>query len=93
MLADNLRDANLTQAVQRTFDGKHPCTLCKQISAGKKAEKKSEFSSVKKLEFVSSAEVRVYQPAQTFYLLPNHVDSFGELAHRPPSPPPRSLTA
>jgi len=44
MLADNLRSGSLHDAVTRTFDGQHPCCLCKAIAAGKQSEKKAEFS-------------------------------------------------
>ena len=45
MLADNLRTQSLTEAVTHTFDGKHPCCLCKAIAAGKKSEQKKEFTA------------------------------------------------
>ncbi len=40
MLADNLRASSLAQAVQQTFDGRHPCSLCKAIAKAKNAERK-----------------------------------------------------
>jgi hypothetical protein len=42
MLVNNLRTQSLADAVTRTFDGQHPCPLCKAIECGKKSEKKSE---------------------------------------------------
>src|SRR5262245_52811445 len=52
MLADNLRTASFPVAVERTFDGKHPCSLCKQIAKGKQTEKKAEFRvELNKFEF------------------------------------------
>src|SRR6202044_1564855 len=52
MLAGNLSRDSIAQAVTRTFDGKHPCPLCKAIAAGKKSEKKSEWTpSFKSFEF------------------------------------------
>ena len=36
MLADNLTTHSFGAALQRTFDGKHPCPLCKAIAEGKK---------------------------------------------------------
>ena len=94
MLADNLRDGSFSEAVERTFDGKHPCTLCKQISAGKKAEKKSQISfEIKKLEFVSDSAAQIIKPFQSFYLLQHTDDLVRDSAHQPPSPPPRQLAA
>ena len=52
MLADNLRTQSLTEAVTHTFDGNHPCCLCKAIAAGRKSEQKKEFTApLQKLEF------------------------------------------
>jgi hypothetical protein len=94
MLADNLRVSSFSEAVERTFDGKHPCTLCKQISAGKKAEKKTEISfGIKKLEFVSNGVTQVFKPFQSFYLLQHGNDSVREFTHQPLAPPPRPLAA
>jgi hypothetical protein len=94
MLADNLRTASLPEAVQRTFDGKHPCSLCKKIDDGKKTQKKSEFPiCAKRLEFVSERLVFVFSPPQHFHLVPTHNELACERSHRPPVPPPRNLPA
>ena len=45
MLVNNLRTQSLADAVTRTFDGQHPCPLCKAIESGKKSEKKSEIEA------------------------------------------------
>lgn len=92
MLADNLRNGSLTEAVQRTFDGEHPCSLCKQITAGKKSEKKAEFPTVlKKFEFVSECAPFVFSAPDDFRLLPDRNFTVRDLAHKPPVPPPRPL--
>jgi len=94
MLADNLRTASLPEAVQRTFDGKHPCSLCKKIDDGKKTQKKSEFPIwAKRLEFVSERPLFVFSPPRHFHLAPTRHESARERSHRPPVPPPRSLLA
>lgn len=57
MLAGNLCTESVSQAVAKTFDGEHPCPLCKAIAAAKKAQKKSEaVSPVLKMEFPPVAE-------------------------------------
>jgi hypothetical protein len=91
MLANNLRDCSFAEAVEKTFDGQHPCKLCKQISAGKKAEKKSEFQvDLKKFEFTHASSEFVFGAPSAFWLQGESV--FGcELLHQsPPLPPPRS---
>ena len=94
MLADNLRTQSLTEAVTHAFDGKHPCSLCKAIAAGKKSEKKNEFTSqTQKLEFPPSAENFVLLAPARFQLMPL-VNTFAESpAFQPPTPPPRGILA
>lgn len=46
MFADFSRTSRWTEAVQKTFDGQHPCALCKSIEQGKKSEKKAEATVV-----------------------------------------------
>lgn len=94
MLVANLYTDSFEAAVTKTFDGNHPCGLCKEISAGKKAEKKTDFRSLaKKLEFVSDRPVLVFTPPTAFYLVPEQEASARLLSHQPPVPPPRPLTA
>jgi len=93
MLVANLRTSSLEAAVIKTFDGNHPCSLCKEISAGKKSEKRTDFPSLaKKLEFVSAQPVFVFNPPTTFYLVPEREASAFPLSHEPPVPPPRRFT-
>jgi len=94
MLANNLRSQSLSEAVARTFDGQHPCPLCKAIAAGKKSEKKSEFATPSpKLEFPPAKENPVLIAPSNFHLLPQ-ADFFADsLAPKPPTPPPRRFFA
>ena len=43
MVVNYSRDGSFVTAVEKTFDGEHPCALCKVIAKGKKSEKKSEY--------------------------------------------------
>jgi hypothetical protein len=90
MLADNLRTTTLAEAVQKTFDGQHPCCLCKQIDFAKKSEKKVEFPGwIKKLEFDVKRTSFTFSAPQNFFLVPDFNDSLRAVAHKPPTPPPR----
>jgi len=40
MLIEYSQHASVAKAITQTFDGQHPCTLCKQILAGQRAPKK-----------------------------------------------------
>ncbi|HXP63378.1 MAG TPA: hypothetical protein VN829_22945, partial [Dongiaceae bacterium] len=56
MLVDNLTAAPFSAALQRTFDGKHPCPLCKVLAQGRKADKKSAtLVPLKKFEGLNEA--------------------------------------
>jgi hypothetical protein len=94
MLADNLRTTTFSHALERTFDGKHPCCLCKQIAQGRRSEKRSQFSSPwKKLEFVRN-EVGFAILAPTSFRRLRAGDTFAySLTHAPPLPPPRAALA
>lgn len=94
MLANNLRESSLTEALEKTFDGDHPCQLCKHISAGKKAEKKSDFQvDLKKFEFTNASEAFVFAAPQTFWSQNESVFSGEALSYAPPLPPPRLAIA
>lgn len=87
--------APLKVAMMQTFDGKHPCCLCKAIAAAQKSEKKKEFPlQVRKLEFLPAPEnFKLAGPAH-FQLLPAAGNSSAEsLAQRPLLPPPRNSFA
>ena len=92
MLADNARTESLPVAIENTFDGKHPCPLCKQIASGRQSGKKSEAQlELKKLDVLHQrAALLVQSPAQ--FVLLGAFDAAGrQLAQTPPVPPPRSL--
>lgn len=92
MLANNLRTDSIAAALTKTFDGKNPCRMCNRISAGKKAEKKTEFPTLaKKLEFVSDRAVFVFTAPEVSRLLSEITPSFAALIYQPPVPPPRQL--
>jgi hypothetical protein len=92
MLADNLRTHAFSESVARTFDGKYPCPFCKAIAAGKKSEKKSEFTAqMQKLEFPPAKENAVLIAPSNFQLL-SPVDFFAEpLTQKLLTPPPRGF--
>jgi hypothetical protein len=95
MLAEHLRTSSLTEAVTHTFDGRHPCVLCKAIAVGKKSEHKSEFTwPVPKFEFTPSPNDADLVAPSRFDLLPAAGDFFAEaLVFQPPTPPPRAFPA
>ena len=90
MLADNLRTQSFGAAIARTFDGQHPCSMCKAISQGKKAEKKTEFPLLaKRLEFVCERGAFIFSAPSDFRFVTETQTVYRQILHRPPVPPPR----
>ena len=84
------REATLTEALVKTFDGKHPCSLCNHIAQAQKSQKKSDrHFELKKLEFISAAQVVTFPPPSRFQLLSAGNSSAPQLSETPPVPPPR----
>jgi hypothetical protein len=94
MLARNLCTQSVSAAVSDTFDGEHPCPLCKAIAAGKKSEQKSEaVSPVLKMEFPPVSARMVLIPPSQFEVV-SVPDSFAAATFAEPLlPPPRSRCA
>ncbi|HEY3932856.1 MAG TPA: hypothetical protein VGM58_10875 [Verrucomicrobiae bacterium] len=92
MLADNLCTHSVKEAVTETFDGNHPCPLCKAIAAGKQSEKKTDFSfQSQKLEFPPLKENFVLIAPSQFQLLPQENSFAKSLFQKPLLPPPRQF--
>ena len=92
MLAENLRTASLPRAVERTFDGKHPCALCKKISKSKQHEKKTEFRvEPNKFEFSYAPVTFLFLPPKDFREMRPRDTSAQLRSNSPLLPPPRSL--
>jgi hypothetical protein len=91
MLVDNLTTTSFSTAVQRTFDGQHPCALCKVVAEGKKSEKKSDtVVTLKKFEGLHQVVSIVVFPPASFPSIEASVVFLQTLAHAPPTPPPRA---
>jgi len=82
----------LSEAMQKTFDGQHPCKLCKQIAKEKQSEKRSEYKfEVAKLEFRYAPTAFIFHAPSSFW--ENFVgdENADRLAYPPATPPPRPL--
>ena len=70
MVKDFSRTGSLTEAVSKTFDGKHPCAMCKKIASAKAHEEKAPASVKvdKKSEvFVKASGAVLPEPASQSY--------------------------
>ena len=91
MLVDYSKDAPLSVAVEKTFDGKHPCSLCKIVKHGKETEQQQESTKLKmKPDSWMLARVVDFEvtpvPAAPITFAPPILQPRGE---SPPVPPPR----
>ncbi len=90
MLANNLCSQSVTEAVSNTFDGEHPCPLCKAIAAAKKSEQKTDFATqIQKLEYPPVAKNFVLIAPAQFQILPLANSFATALPETPLTPPPR----
>jgi hypothetical protein len=90
MLAENLQSGSVQTAVEKTFDGKHPCCLCKAIAAGKKSEQKTEFrAQSQKMEFPPLKDNFILMAPGQFQFLPLENFFANALAQKPLLQPPR----
>jgi hypothetical protein len=83
--------STLSDALQKTFDGKHPCKLCKVVREGKKSERKNEMLKLEtKFDFsftLGAAWLYPPKPSPQFAAL--HASPLARL-EAPLTPPPRS---
>lgn len=86
------QNGSFKDALEKTFDGKHPCKLCQLVAAGKKSEKQQAAQTlVTKIDFALSAcSVAVYP--LVLEELPVYSSGLPHLRlEAPPLPPPREL--
>jgi hypothetical protein len=91
MLAGNLHSRSVHDAVAITFDGQHPCSLCKAIAAAKKSDQKNQSILVtQKLDFLPVQGRLILTPPSSIEI--PSPDTFAEsISQKPPTPPPRGL--
>lgn len=102
MIVDYSAQDGLVSGAAKTFDGAHPCCLCKAIAEGKKQESKEPKDgplpqAVQKLvlkECLPGTPVLVPEPCAGDVVIPvfAELDLRGDrLGCRPPVPPPRRV--
>jgi hypothetical protein len=90
MVVTYSQDAPFVVALEKTFDGEHPCSLCKAVASGKKTEKRqaAKKSETKLDLFRFAPECFLGFPLEALRVpeIPVFPTSFAEA---PPLPPPR----
>jgi len=78
-------------ALEKTFDGQHPCNLCKLVRAGKAAEKKQDLQKLEaKLDFHFIAGTCGLFPPRPFRHFTLQSERADNRVLAPPLPPPRA---
>jgi hypothetical protein len=94
MVVKYSRTDSFKWAIVKTFDGQHPCTLCKVVQAGKKSEKKHDAQKpVQKLDPFCLSESNTLGTSLIFPLITGYSPENSAFTEGPPKPPPRSFRA
>jgi hypothetical protein len=81
-------------AIAKTFDGNHPCDLCKHISKARETEKKRDTQrSVNKADFICTTRRVVLLPPFARFGYPDLASSIRSGFNKTPYPPPREVVA
>ncbi len=93
MLVDFSSQSSISEAVEKTFDGEHPCALCKVVKKSKSEEEKRPLlKSEMKMEVILPAPVRVPFPRGTVvvFRVTEYSGTFEEVCLAVPTQPPRA---
>ena len=90
MLVERTQAASFGEAVKTTFDGAHPCAMCKRISDGKQKERQpSQVLSKVKLDVICEHSVVAVFPPRIDEEFAQAEMSGVRRTERPPLLPPR----
>lgn len=90
MLINNAGHSSLAEAVKQTFDGDHPCGLCKRINAAQSENKQQPPAplTAKPDLFCAACSIALIPP-QTDFVFAGLVLRGSTMMEPPPLPPPR----
>lgn len=93
MVVSYSKDASLAEALEKTFDGEHPCPLCKLVETGSQSDgendKQTASAKVKKLDLMLATMESLVVPAPN---VPDYLPLMQRPVlkeYSPPVPPPR----
>ena len=93
MLVDFTAKGSFSEAVNKTFDGEHPCEMCKAVKKSKREEdKKPQLKSEMKMEVALPVPVKVPFPRSTelVFSVTGYTVTFSEVHLAVPMQPPRA---
>jgi hypothetical protein len=92
MMVRNARQVSFCEAVKRTFDGAHPCDMCKRISKASSTEKKQNNPRGEaKTDLICVVRQVALLPPFVPVDYSQPVSSLITGSRQPPSPPPEAI--
>ncbi len=92
MIANYSQSCSFSRALVKTFDGNHPCDLCKHIAKAKETEKKQDkHTSTDKTDLFCVTGQNFSLPAFVSFDYPGFTHVSMSSWRQPPTPPPRRL--
>jgi len=91
MFAVNFQDGSLSTALEKTFDGKHPCPLCCAVQSGQHEEKEQQkqlADPVNKVIAITPVAEELPPVIASPLIYFESFTAADPLSTRPPSPPP-----
>jgi hypothetical protein len=91
MIIDYSKHGSLCQAVEQTFDGAHPCSLCHIVNTGKTTENKSPGQLLtSKIDMICTRSAVALVRLSIDFEYASCEFSFSKTWQSPPVPPPRT---
>ena len=92
MVVNYSQTTKFTEALSKTFDGKHPCGLCKLVQKGKAEEKKQDTQKpgTQIDKSVPTERPLAVYPMVLKRVVLNRTGSSRSRIETPPTPPPRT---
>ena len=87
------QEDSLSTAISKTFDGQHPCPMCKAIKQGRAEEKKQDQQKSDnrlKLELALPDDHRIFFAPEPVTVIPVFPASAQSVLVEPLTPPPRA---
>ena len=90
MLLNYSRSGSVASAIVKTFDGRHPCPLCKAIGKGEQGAKKQDFQPGAKMDMDYRRVAALLIPPMQDFSWPAFAPESSGFSPEPSVPPPRS---
>ena len=92
MAVSYAQDASISQAIGKTFDGSHPCAVCKRIQKGQDSDKKGGFIHIeKKIDLYCETIPSLITPPMDVWERAVSVSNVTNGPREPAVPPPREV--